>query len=150
MFKLETFNPSTKIHNETKKTNLLIRSVYSVIDDLVEKNNSRRATAQKAKDHLETLIDQLSVGVVALDTNRNINTYNHAAQIIFGTKTEAAIGKQLTEIADIKLHNHDFLEDWLDEAEATTIGVDEKWTDIELIDMQGRNRNLKMVAHYRI
>jgi PAS domain S-box-containing protein len=148
LFKLETFDPSTKTHTEVKKTKLLMRSVYSVIDDLVEKNNSRRATAQKAKDHLETLIDQLSVGVVALDANRNINTYNHAAQIIFGTKTEAAIGNQLTEIADIKLHNHDFLEDWLDEAEATTIGVDEKWTDIELTDKQGRKRNLEIVAHY--
>jgi PAS domain S-box-containing protein len=148
LFKLQTIDPETHSKDKTAKSKLLMRSVYSVIDDLVEKNNSRRATAQKAKDHLEALIDQLSVGVIALDSDRNINTYNHAAQIIFGTKGDDALGNQLADIAELKINDHDFLEEWLDEAEATTIGVDEKWIDVELTDKKGRKRNLEIVAHY--
>ncbi len=101
--------------------------VESLDRELQEKNQELALTTE----HLNSILDSMSDGVIAVDTNDVITTFNHAAADVLGFAREDMIGKRYTEIfghESPRAPGHRLAE--LQAQDGTVVPVNEKRTPI--------------------
>lgn len=141
----------SKVENmplELGKAQSVIQAVNKSLDELAAKATIKKSVAQKVSHHLEALIDQISIGVIVLNADRTISTYNHAAQIILGADADTELGINIVQAMPATMHGQEFLGSWLDEVEKNSATTDVHWVDVELRDDKDNVRYLEIIAHY--
>jgi len=81
---------------------ILVQSFNSMMRQLSEATQAaerNRARVEAARGYLETILAHLSSGVIALDDQARLRTYNLAASHILGTNLESAANQPFTQLA---------------------------------------------------
>ncbi len=139
---------SSEMPLEISKAEGVIQAVNKSLDELAAKASIRKSAAQKISHHLEALIDQIGVGIIVLNADRTISTYNHAAQVIMGADADSNLGVNITKAMPAKLLGQTFIEDWLKDAEENAATTEGHWVDVELVNIDGSIRYLEVNAQY--
>jgi len=80
-----------------EKANLLSARYVSSIIDLIKKNKQMAVLNSQIKNQLETIINSVRDGIVALDADQNIAVFNAIAEELLGCSRDEVLGKRLTD-----------------------------------------------------
>ena len=104
---------------------------------LVHSYRATRATLSRVKAFSDTLVDNMPIGLLALDGNRKIASFNHLAQSILGFAPEKVIGRSAARVLPPELYTHF-------KRLATEKGIIEK--EVEFAADNGRRIALEVIA----
>lgn len=95
-----------------------------VINDLTEKEWLRR-TARESETRMRAILENLAEGVVSIDEQGTINSFNRAAQQIFGYSAVEVVGKNIDTLMPEPHHSahRGYLEHYVQTGESRCLGI---------------------------
>ncbi len=100
------------------------KSVFvSIVEDVTERKITERMLREN-EERLSTILNTVADGIVAFDENKLIQTFNPAAEMIFGYTSEEVIGKDVFSLIEKEYHNRhvSYLESYLKTGERQFLG----------------------------
>ncbi len=123
---------------------VLVKSFNSMtrqLEDATRASESNRARLEAARGYLETILAHLSSGVLAINEQGELRTYNLAANTILGCELAACVNQPYQKIADIQPYLASFIQSLGEYFEATRTESDTKKEysqQLEIIKPQGK------------
>ncbi len=108
---------------------VLVKSFNSMtrqLEDATRASESNRARLEAARGYLETILAHLSSGVLAINAQGELRTYNLAANTILGCELAACMNQPYQKIAEIQLFLAPFIQAIESHFEATRTESPEK------------------------
>ncbi len=78
-------------------TEEILNAVASVLSGIIVRKKTE-AALQEREEHFRSIVQTTSNGIISIDTNDNVSTWNNGAAHIFGYTAEEMIGQPLTRI----------------------------------------------------
>lgn len=119
-----------------------INRLLCIIEDTTEKTKNSKHLEQ-LKEFNENIIQSITDGILVLDKNFNIMTWNHAMERLFNIKKETLVGKNLIDIGKENIQGEFF--DKLQQVMATGIPIEEKGFKIRINNHRIITVNLKIL-----
>ena len=123
---------------------VLVKSFNSMtrqLEDATRASESNRARLEAARGYLETILAHLSSGVLAINAQGELRTYNLAANTILGCELSACMNQPYQKIAEIQPVLVPFIEALESHFESTRAVSDEKseyTQQLEIFKPQGK------------
>ncbi len=92
----------TGLHQLSGNLSFRMRRMAGEPGEITEAINKLAADLQASQTHTENIIESMDSGVIALNPQRVVTVWNHAAARITGINAEEAVGKRLTELSDVE------------------------------------------------
>ncbi len=98
--------------------------VMIVLQEITEKEKLR-AEQIKTEVRNQTILENVADGIITIDESGNIESYNRAAEIIFGYRAGEVLGQNVNILMPLSLRKeHDqYLEDYRDTGETSCLGL---------------------------
>lgn len=123
---------------------VLVKSFNSMtrqLEDATRASESNRARLEAARGYLETILAHLSSGVLAINAQGELRTYNLAASTILGCELAACVNQPYQKIAEYQIYLQPFIETLQSHFESTREAAEEKseYTEqLEILKPQGK------------
>lgn len=101
-----------------------VAHVVAVIRDVTERVRAE-AALQASEARLRSVLESVADGIVVIDERGTIETFNTAAERIFGYRAEEILGRDVSVLmpAPLRGAHNDYLRHYLDTGESRIIGV---------------------------
>lgn len=123
---------------------VLVKSFNSMtrqLEDATRASESNRGRLEAARGYLETILAHLSSGVLAINAQGELRTYNLAASTILGCELAACMNQPYQKIAEHQAYLQPFIQALASHFEATREAAQEKseYTEqLEILKPQGK------------
>lgn len=88
-----------------EKTNLLSANYLRDIIELIKKSKHSTYVSNKMKNELQTIINTVHDGIIAVDNERRISVFNPVAETLLGVQATEVVGSTLDHLPDLNILN---------------------------------------------
>ena len=85
-----------------EKANHLSASYLRDMTTLIQKSKSSTNTSTKMKNQLQTIINAVYDGIIAVDNEKRISVFNPVAEALLGLRATEVVGKRIDQLPDCK------------------------------------------------
>lgn len=100
-----------------------VQRMFGVVRDVTVERMYEQRLEERAR-HMQAVIDNMFDSIVTIDTSGTVTSFNPAAEVVFGRKSETVIGQNVTILMpqNHALNHHQYMSNYLTGGEAKVIG----------------------------